>query len=130
MFVDFSDHARAAARRHGIDFDLCLRDTRAFYEMLHGGLTDVALSALAFGDAEKVMAGGLARYEGVMEMIVLKALLSGELLSGFRRTMNECGAEKMAMQPNAFPPPWSRISGFDFGFADRPHEDHGLNTPV
>ncbi len=119
MFVDFSDHARAAAQRHNIDFDLCLRDTRAFYEMLHGGLTDVGLSALAYGDAEKLMAEGFARYEGVMEMLVLKALLSGELLNGFRETMNSCGAEQMAMQPNAFPPPWSRISGFDFGLAAR-----------
>ena len=119
MFVDFSDHARAAAARHNIDFDRCLRDTQAFYNVLHGGLTDQGLSTLAFGDAEKMMAEGLARYEGVMEMIVLKALLSGELLSGFRDTLNECGAAHMAMQPNAFPPPWSRISGFDFGLAAR-----------
>lgn len=119
MFVDFSGHAREAAQRHNIDFDACLRDTKAFYEVLHGGLTDVGLSSLAFGDAEKFIADGLARYEGVMEMLVLKALLSGELLSGFRETMNACGAEQMAMQPNAFPPPWSRISGFDFGLAAR-----------
>jgi len=119
MFVDFSGHARAAAQRHNIDFDICLRDTRAFYEMLHGGLTDLGLSALAYGDAEKFMAEKLARYEGVMEMIVLKALLSDELLRGFRNTMNECGAAQMEMQPNAFPPPWSRISGFDFGLAAR-----------
>ncbi|MEX0818267.1 MAG: hypothetical protein WD070_01705, partial [Pirellulaceae bacterium] len=117
MFVDFSDHARAAAQRLNIDFDLCLRDTTAFYDVLHGGLTDLGLSALAHGDAEKYVAEGLARYEGVMEMIVLKALLAGELLSGFRQTMNDCGAQRMAMQPNAFPPPWSRISGFDFGIA-------------
>ena len=117
MFVDFSDHARAAARRHNIDFEQCQRDTTAFYEMLHGGLTDVGLSALAHGDAEAFMAEGLARYEGVLEMIVLKAFLSGELLNVFRQTMNECGAEQMEMQPNAFPPPWSRISGFDFGLA-------------
>jgi hypothetical protein len=117
MFVDFSDHARAAAQRHNIDFDLCLRDTRAFYEMLHGGLTDLGLSAIVYGDAEKFVAEGLAQYEGVLELIVLKALLASDLLSGFRRTMNDCGAEQMAMQPNAFPPPWSRISGFDFGLA-------------
>ncbi|MCA9143307.1 MAG: hypothetical protein H6823_03475 [Planctomycetaceae bacterium] len=117
MFVDFSDHARAAAQRHNIDFEMCRRDTKAFYEALHGGLTDVGLSSIAHGDAEKFVADGLARYEGVMEMIVLKTLLSGELLAGFRQTMNDCGAKSMAMQPNAFPPPWSRISGFDFGLA-------------
>lgn len=117
MFVDFSDHARAAAQRHNIDFELCLRDTKAFYDMLHGGLTDVGLSTLAYGDAERFVAEGLVRYEGVKEMIVLKALLSHDLLAGFRQTMNDCGAQAMAMQPNAFPPPWSRISGFDFGLA-------------
>ncbi|MBC8355180.1 MAG: hypothetical protein H8E66_24660 [Planctomycetes bacterium] len=117
MFVDFSDHARTAAQRHNIDFELCLRDAKAFYKMLHGGLTDLGLSTLAHGEAEEFVAEGLARYEGVMEMMVLKALLSGELLGGFRKTMDECGAGDMAMQPNAFPPPWSRVSGFDFGLA-------------
>lgn len=117
MFVDFSEHARVAAQRHGIDFERCRRDASAFYKALHGGLTDLGLSALAHGDAEKVVAEGLARYDGIMEMIVLKALLSGELLAGFRETMNDCGATQMEMQPNAFPPPWSRISGFDFGLA-------------
>ena len=119
MFLDFSDHAQEAASRHNIDFDLCRRDTQRLYETLHGGLTDQGLSAIAHGDAEKFMAEELAKYEGVMETIVLKALLSGELLAGFRNVMNECGAQRMEMQPNAFPPPWSRISGFDFGIASQ-----------
>lgn len=119
MFVDFSDHVRTAAERLNIDFELCRRDSQALYDTLHGGITDLGLSAIAHGNAEKYMAERLAQYEGVMEMIVLKALLSGELLAGFRRVMTECGAEQMAMQPNAFPPPWSRISGFDFGLASQ-----------
>ncbi len=119
MFVDFSDHAQVAAGRLGMDLEAIRRDVQAFYQTLHGGLTDVGLSAVAYGDAESFVAEQLTRFEGVMELFVFKALLVEELLAGFRRVMNESGAGAMALLPNAFPPPWSRISGLDFGLAAR-----------
>src|SRR5262245_32186026 len=35
-------------------------------------------------------------------------------LFGFRRTMNEAGAQRMELVAHAFPPPWNLASGVDF----------------
>lgn len=117
MFVDFSDHARAFAEQKDMDFDAIRLGAEELYATLHGDLTDAGLSAIADGDAGQFVAEQLGGLDAIMELIVLKALLSGDLLAGFRRVMNEAGAERMEMQPNAFPPPWHRVSGFDFSLA-------------
>ena len=117
MFVDFSEHARAFAEEQDMDFEAIRRDAERLYQTLHGGLTDAGLAALADGDAGQFISERLAEWDGIMELIVLKILLSGELLAGFRRVMNEAGAAGMELQPNAFPPPWNRVSGFDFAMA-------------
>lgn len=115
MFVDFSDHVRVFAERNEVDFDAIRQGAEQLYAKLHGGLTDEGLAAMADGDAGQFVAGLLGDLDPILELIVLKTLLSSELLAGFRRVMNEAGAETMEMQPNAFPPPWHRVSGFDFG---------------
>jgi hypothetical protein len=117
MFVDFNDHVRSFAERKQMDFDAMKRAAESLYAKLHGGLTDESLAAIADGDAGHFVSQRLSELDNIMELIVLKTLLSSELLAGFRQVMNEAGAEQMEMQPNAFPPPWNRISGFDFGLA-------------
>jgi len=117
MFVDFSDHVRVFAERHEMDFDAMQQGAQHLYTQLHGGLTDAGLAALADGDAGQFMSRLLGDLDPILELVVLKTLLSSELLAGFRRVMNEAGAERAEMQPNAFPPPWHRVSGFDFGLA-------------
>jgi hypothetical protein len=47
-------------------------------------------------------------------LVRFKARLVEELLARLRRAMDESGKGRMEMQPNAFPPPWSLASGFDF----------------
>lgn len=117
MFVDFGDHVRAFAERKDMDFEAIRQDAERLYKTLHGGLTNEGLTALADGDAGQFISGHLAEWDGIMELIVLKTLLSSELLASFRRVMNEAGAANMELQPNAFPPPWNRVSGFDFSMA-------------
>ena len=119
MFVDFSEHVRGFAEEHQIDFDAVKQAAASLYATLHGGLTDAALAAIADGDAGQFMSQKLGELDAIMELIVLKALLSGSLLAGFRDVMNEVGGGRMQMQPNAFPPPWHRISGFDFHLAGK-----------
>ena len=89
----------------------------ALYAKLHGGLTDADLEPWA-KDAD----GGrfhllrfLADRPGISAWLRFKAALVEEMIAGFREVMNESGGEEMELLPNAFPPPWTIVSGMDFG---------------
>lgn len=116
VFLDFSYHAEKAAEALGFPFERMRRDVGTLYAKLHGGLTDADLEPWA-GDAD----GGrfhllrlLADYPGVSAWLRFKAALVDEMIAGFRRTMNEAGGDSMELLPNAFPPPWTIVSGMDF----------------
>ncbi len=114
VFLDFSDHARRAAERLGFDFDAMRNDAAALYKFLHGGLSDSDLVPLADAEDHSAVSKALnERWPALGDWLRFKATLSGELLAGFRKAMNEAGGH-MEMLPNAFPPPWSVVSGFDF----------------
>lgn len=108
-FLDFSTHAAKAAAQFGIDFERMRGDTERLYRLLHGGLTDAML-----GDRSRSapVAWAIA-YPGVFDLLRFKALLSERLLQRFREAI----PERMELMPNAFPPPLSLLSGFDFGRA-------------
>ncbi|MDX1979748.1 MAG: hypothetical protein SFV51_05735 [Bryobacteraceae bacterium] len=94
-FLDFSDHAQAAAQRHGMDFDRLKAEALRVYRMLHGGLTESALKA---------------PFPAMADLVKLKALLVEDLLKAFRAAL----PKDKELMPNAFPPPLSLISGMDF----------------
>ncbi len=109
-FLDFSDHAKAVALRHGLPFDGMREEAVRAYRALHGGLTDAAL------DRARGRYGLLAllgEYPGLAGLLRLKALLVEETLREFRRVL----PPSMALVPNAFPPPLSLASGMDFARA-------------
>jgi len=115
VFLDFSDHARQAADRMGFDFGVMRRDVGAFYEMVHGGLTDRDLAGWSEADGGRYgLLRLMSQYPGIGEFLRFKAELVSDMLAGFRRVMNEAGGEHMEMIPNAFPPPWTIPSGMDF----------------
>ena len=116
VFLDFSYHAERAAEQLGFPFERMRRDVGNLYAKLHGGLQDSDLEPWA-EDAD----GGrfhllrlLSDYPGVAAWLRFKAALVEEMIAGFRRTMNESGGEAMDLLPNAFPPPWTIVSGMDF----------------
>ncbi|MEZ5403443.1 MAG: hypothetical protein R2729_27425 [Bryobacteraceae bacterium] len=119
-FFDFSAHAEAAALRLGFDFDRMRRAAADLYQKLHGGLKDEDLTM--WGEAD----GGRHRLlrlltdrPALLDWLRFKATLVDELLAGFRKTMDDAGAKRMALMPNAFPPPWTLASGMDFQRAGR-----------
>ena len=115
IFLDFSDHAAAAAHRLGFDFDRMRADVGALYAKLHGGLSDADLKPWTGADRGRYrLLRLLSDHPGVGDFLRFKATLVEGMLAGFRKTMNEAGAERMEMMPNAFPPPWSIPSGMDF----------------
>lgn len=116
VFLDFSYHAERAAEELGFPFERMRRDVGNLYTKLHGGLQDSDLEPWA-EDAD----GGrfhllrlLSDYPGVAAWLRFKASLVEQMIAGFRRTMNESGGEAMELLPNAFPPPWTIVSGMDF----------------
>lgn len=116
VFLDFSYHAERAAEQLGFPFERMRRDVGNLYAKLHGGLKDSDLEPWA-EDAD----GGrfhllrlLSDYPGVAAWLRFKAALVEEMIAGFRRTMNESRGESMELLPNAFPPPWTIVSGMDF----------------
>jgi hypothetical protein len=114
FFLDFSDAAKQAATRLGFDFERMRRDALALYQKLHGGLTNADLTSLLDGDGRYAIVRWLTTYPGVLDLMRFKAALVGEVLAGFRRTMNTAGGERMELLAHAFPPPWNLASGIDF----------------
>ena len=116
VFLDFSYHAEVAAERMGFPFERMRRDVGRLYAKLHGGLSDADLAPWA-GDAD----GGryhllrlMSDFPGVSAWLRFKAALVEDMIAGFRRTMDEAGGGSMELLPNAFPPPWTIVSGMDF----------------
>ncbi|MEQ8787377.1 MAG: hypothetical protein RIC55_13810 [Pirellulaceae bacterium] len=115
VFLDFCEHARTAAARFDIDFERMRTDVGALYDKLHGGLTDADVQAWSDRETAKGrLLDYLARHPGVADWLRFKSLLSAKLLEGFRRVMDDASAKHVELEPSAFPPPWSIVSGFDF----------------
>ena len=120
MFVDFSAPARDAARRLGFDFERMRRHAQDLYDRLHGGLTESALAAWSRPDGGRHRLLHLARsLPGVIDLLDFKATLVDELLADVRRTITQAAGTRVALVPNAFAPPWTLVSGFDFARAAR-----------
>ncbi|HET6518894.1 MAG TPA: hypothetical protein VFG47_03630 [Geminicoccaceae bacterium] len=116
LFTDFGPHAEAAAARLGFDFARMRADALALYRGLHGGLTDADL--LPWLDEPD---GGryrllrlLAAHPGVLDLLRLKAALVEELLAAYRAALTGALGPGAELLPQAFPPPWSLVSGFDY----------------
>lgn len=121
VFLDFSDHARRAAERLGFDFERMRDDVGDLYRKLHGGLRDRDLRPYVEDQDQGryFLVRLMSDHPGVGDWLRFKARLVEEMLAGFRRAINEAGGEKMEMLPNAFPPPWTGVSGMDFRRAAR-----------
>ena len=120
VFLDFGPHAAAAATRLGFDFDAMRRAASELYQLLHGGLEDAHLLPWGARDGGRFrLIRALSRQPALLAWLRFKSILVDELLGGFRRAMNEAGAQKMKLVPNAFPPPWTLASGLDFARAGR-----------
>lgn len=116
VFLDFSAHAEAAARRMGIDFARMRTEVGELYKLLNGGLTDRQLAAWSDPDGGRYeLLSALIEKPGLNDFLRFKAMLVDELLAGFRQALPP-GKELM---PNAFPPPFTLASGFDFTRAAR-----------
>ena len=99
-FLDFSAHARKVVTRLDIDPEQLRQEAAALKQQLQQG-NIVALPAL-FDTSVMLKLGRL------------KSTLVENLLTRYRAALDNDGAQGKELMPNAFPPPWSRLSGFDY----------------
>ena len=111
IFQDFSDHAMRAGERLGYDTERMRTDTIAARRKLLGGLTDADVDTLRPVDL-------VEEHPGLADLFRLKADLVAEFLRDLRAALP--AGKKLA--PQAFPPPWNAVSGFDFARA-APYSD-------
>ena len=113
IFFDFSDPARKAASRLGIDWDRMQRDTASVRHYLLSALTNRDLELFLAGDGGRfALLSAFRNAPGFAESMRFKSLLVTEMLDGFRKVLRECGDKELV--PNFFPPPFTTVSGVDF----------------
>ena len=121
-FQDFGPHAAAWSAQHGFDFEDIRTQVGAFYETLHGRLTNGDLEGLAGPDRGKTTTLTLLRrYPAILDWLRLKRALSLDLLRHWRASLTayggpQGGADKK-LSANAFMTPFTLFTGFDFGGA-------------
>ncbi|MBJ3774632.1 hypothetical protein [Acuticoccus mangrovi] len=111
LFFDFSPHAVAVAMEMGIDVARMRRDALALKAILTGGLTDGGLEEVVADPSPVRWYALLAeRFAGVADLLVLKRRLPHDLVARWREAL----PASIGLLPQAFPPPFTIVSGFDF----------------
>ncbi len=121
LFFDFSPHAQKVARALGFDMERMRRDTLR----LKAGIAGLDTRAVEAMDADGLLAM-LQGYPGVRDLLALRRALVVRLLERYRAAL----PAEVGLMPQAFPPPFNRLSGFDFPAAGRitPHMGVKLYT--
>jgi len=115
VFLDFGPHAEAAARRLGFDFERMRRAAGELYRTVHGGLRNEHLAPWPARDGGRFrLLRLLTEDTALLDWLRFKAVLAAELIAGFRAAIDEAGGRNIELMPNAFPPPWSLVSGMDY----------------
>jgi hypothetical protein len=139
LFGDFSVHAKTVAELGEAAGDgLSAGGRTAFEELrssaleiwtrLHGGLDDHGahwlrdeLGVRPPDSAHRESAGGVRRTaridDGVAAWLRLKSDISLRNLTSWREALNDAGGTNVALSANAFAPPFSHLTGFDFARA-------------
>jgi len=109
VFVDFCDHARVQAESLGYNFEGMRRDVGNLYRLITEELDDSLLEAF-LEDTDSF----LETWDHCKPWLDFKGDLVFNLLRRFREAMDESGGSNKVLFPNAFPPPWNHLSGFDY----------------
>ncbi len=117
-FQDFGPHVETWARGHGFDFSEIRRQVGAFYDFLHGGLSNADLADFAGPDRGKfTILDCFNRFPAIAEWFRLKAALSTDLLRDWRDAIHEYGGADKELSANAFMPPFNYVTGLDIAAA-------------
>ncbi|MEM0909194.1 MAG: hypothetical protein AAGJ94_17650, partial [Pseudomonadota bacterium] len=108
LFFDFSTHALERAQELGLDTDRMRRDTLDLKKSI-AAMDTPSVTHFNANKAREL----LSERQGVLDLLALRRALVGALLKHYQSAL----PEGIALFPQAFPPPFNRLSGFDFGMA-------------
>jgi hypothetical protein len=119
-FQDFGPHVESWAEERGFDFEIIKSEVLKLYQFLHGGLRNEHLEDWAGPErGHFALFNALRSYPGVAEWLRLKSELSVDLLREWRAALTAYGGEDKKLSANAFMPPLTLFTGFDFKRAAR-----------
>jgi hypothetical protein len=114
VFLDFGEHARRFAEARGIDFERMRQNVGALHKKLTEELDDQSLeNFLHSPDSD------LEQWGNCKEWLDFKSILVSNLLARFQKAIVETGGADKELFPSAFPPPWNKLSGFDYKEASK-----------
>jgi hypothetical protein len=116
-FQDFNPHVRNWALERGWAFDGIQNQVAALYTYLHGQLRNEDLTALA--SADRGFGEALAQLRDtpqIFDWLRLKSALSVDMVRHWREALDATGQE-LKLSANAFMPPLTLLTGFDFAGA-------------
>ncbi len=114
-FACFCPHCRAVAEESSHDWARMEADTRALWDRLHH-LTPTDLRRAVDGaDWPFALAGAAQDYPGFGELLRFKAATVRAALAELRAALDAAGCAGVALEANGFAPPWSAITGMDWG---------------
>ncbi len=119
-FQDFGPHVEYWAEERGFDFVPIKEECAKLYKRLHGGLKNKDLEEWAGPNrGQFALLNALRSRPGIAEWLRLKSELSVDLLREWRAALTAFGGEDKKLSANAFMPPLTLFTGFDFERAAR-----------
>lgn len=125
-FQDFSPHVKNWADQRGVPFEGIRQQAAELYEYLHGKLTNDDLhqapwmrvgTSLNLAEQGRQAVLWLNRFPELTGWLCLKTALSVDILREWRKAMTEFGGQDKELAANAFMPPYTLLTGFDFSRA-------------
>lgn len=113
-FQDFGPHVEQWCADRDFDFAALKSDMTNAWDHLHGELTSAQIEFVAARDFDSLESSLMHEQAAVGEWMRLKAALSTDLLTHWREIITEAGGPEKELSANAFMPPYSRLTGFDF----------------
>ena len=118
LFQDFSPHVQTWCANHDIPFEPIRAEAAAFYDYIHGRLSNADLEELVAVEPGAVLETEiLGRFPLIERWLQLKNALSVDLLAHWRAAITSAGGTDVELSANAFMPPFSSFTGFDFSAA-------------
>jgi hypothetical protein len=128
VFQDFGPHVEGWAIDHGVKFADVKHAMQQLFRDLQGGLDGcppthpsgvggLTTAALQQVPRHEALATLRSRFPHVDRWLKLKAALSVDCLRHWRQIVTEFGGAGKELSANAFMPPYSDVTGFDFSAA-------------
>lgn len=114
-FTCFCPSCRAAAEAAGYDWPRIERDTRALWDRLHRLTPTDLRRAIDTVGWPFITGSALLAYPGVADLLRCKAATVRDAIAELRAVLDAAGCQSVPLEVNGFAPPWSLITGMDYG---------------